>query len=961
MFVRQQQPQRCRLFAAILMGLALPAAAFSASAQEAQAETQDAKQDAEKKDKSAQTLEKVQVTGSRIKRAELEGPTPIVTITAEDIKKQGFSTIAEVMMTLPSNNGDMVAGELNGVRGNTQQPDAQYLNLRGLGVGYQLVLVNGNRMADYAASSTPDATGVSLGSIPAAAVERIEVLNNGASAIYGSDAVAGVVNIVTKENWEGNHLRIRGGTTTNGGGDTGQIQFTGGKFWDRGSITYAFEQLNREKIAVGQRKYIIPDAWNFPGNEDPSRPTYAPLETYVWSYGWGDTAWLGTNGEWVLGSDDVDGAAVKHSCANASPAYAAMYSGDNDYPTWCGTMNYYDGAVLSNEYNKTSGYLAGNFKLTDNLEAYGQLLVQRSRSTAGNVSAQYLWGYGYDDDLGYFVFERALDPGSLGKRRDRVWGEDSAGLNIGLRGTIADRFDWDASFGLSRSELHSSWSQLLQDRVEAWLLGPRLGETGWGAPYYVRDFDPNKVFGPVNADEYATMSEVIHNRNISQATQVQFVFSGPLFELPAGEVQMAAVVEAARSKLFLNPDYRSLGTYTGTDRTFNYTATSGGGERDRYGAGLELRIPLLRSLTAGVAGRWDKYDDISDIGGATTWQAGLEWRPVKSLLVRASRQTSFMAPNIMWIYGRPVTQFGTFTNEYLCREAGLDLTVQADVSTCYGGQYRDSLWYTSGGNSSALHEETATSSGFGFVWDVARGLSISADWWAIELEGQSAYLSTVQVLNGNADCLLGVTTNGEAVDPNSAKCNAYAQYVTRDADGHIKGLSVGAINEAGVRTSGFDASLKYAWSSERLGNFFVNAGMSKTLKYEVKVAEGDPWKDYMDCSYGQASCDYSQPVAFRTRTNWTLAWNKGDWAANLYGWRNGSRVNYQGTGRLDSFVQWNGGVSKKITDKMRLGVDVVNLFDKYAPKDKSLTGWPFYQYIYGITGRAVYVNLDIDF
>src|SRR5690606_30128383 len=210
MSLHHHRLQRCRLGMAVLASLAL-----SAGTTQAHGLGQDMLQDSDDSPTAARTLDKVEVTGSRIKRAEMEGPSPVVMITGEDIKQQGYSTVAEALQTLTQFNGDVVGGELNA---SSTQPDAAFLNLRGLGVGYQLILLNGKRMTEYAASSGAASTGVSIGSIPTAAVERIEVLNGGASAIYGSDAVAGVVNIVTKQNWEGNNLRIRGGTTARGGG-----------------------------------------------------------------------------------------------------------------------------------------------------------------------------------------------------------------------------------------------------------------------------------------------------------------------------------------------------------------------------------------------------------------------------------------------------------------------------------------------------------------------------------------------------------------------------------------------------------------------------------------------------------------------------------------------------------------------------------------------------------------------
>ena len=953
---RNQQLQRCRLGAAIFVALGLPATALAAG-QAAQDTAQDAAQAAtDAEARPAQTLDKVQVTGSRIKRAEIEGPSPVVTITAEDIKKQGYSTIGEALRTLSVNNGANVAGESpdNFLNLSTTQPDASFLNLRGMGVGYQLILLNGKRMTEYAASSGASSTGVSIGSIPAAAVARIEVLNGGASAIYGSDAVAGVVNIVTKDNWEGHNLRIRGGSTTRGGGDTGQVQFTGGKAWERGGVTYAFEQLNRKPIFAGQRGNVILSGKNAPGNAGTDHPTWG-LDSALMDGSYDDYYWMNPDGSLVYGNDT---AALENTCRSMGKNYFPMYwSADDDEPGACGNANYYDGDTLANAYDKTSAYVSGNYRFSDRLEGYGQLLLQRSRSKSTHRTSMYLYNEGatYDVNIGRFQYWRALDPNDIGGAPWRVWQENTISANLGVRGTIADRFDWDASLSLSRDEMKSSWKQLLTDRVHGYLFGEQIGDVN-GAPLY--QFDPKVLFGKVSAEDYAAMVDTVRNRNLSQTSQAQFVLSGPLFSLPAGEVEMAAVLEASHSRYDLGPDPRSVSTYAGADKTFNYTGVSGGGPRDRYGAGVELRLPLLDSLTANVAGRWDKYDDISDVGDATTWQASLEWRPVQSLLVRASRQTSFMAPNIMWLYGEPVTDYNDYlTNYYLCRVDGMDLNTVEGLNQCRSS-HRQGSWYVEGGNNTRLHEETAISNGLGIVWDISDKLSVSADYWEIRLKGKSQYLDSEALMSENANCLLGERIDGTPVDPNSAACAIYTSYVQRDANGNVTEYFLDAINQAGVRTKGYDLSLKYAWSWEKLGDFTMNAGLSRTLSYDVQIAAGDPWQDYLGCSYYVCG---QQPVAFRTRGNWTLGWNRDDWSASVYGYRNGGRVNYRGTALLPSHVQWNASVSKRLTDKVRLGLDVTNVFDKYGPKDPTITWYPFYSMAYGAVGRALYVNLDIDF
>ena len=965
MSVRHPQPSRSRLFAAVLMGLALPAATLAGTAAAQTRDTQQSTDPAPATNVATQTLDKVEVTGSRIKRAQVEGPTPVVVITAEDIRKQGFSTIAEALGTLTQFNGATVAGAApdNYLSLSVTQPDASFLNLRGMGVGYQLILVNGKRMTEYSASSGAASTGVSIGSIPAAAVARIEVLNAGASAIYGSDAVAGVVNIVTKEGWEGNNLRLRGGTTSRGGGDTFQLQYTGGKSWNRGSLTYAFEQLNRQPIFASQRENIILTGMRAPGNAGTDHPTHG-LDVGLMDGDYNDYYWLDQSGNLVYASDvdaDTATAALLNTCKIMGGNYFPMYWSSTDTsPGTCGNANYYDGDTLSNRYNKTSGYVAGNYRFTDDVEGYGQLLMQFSRSESAHRSSGYLYNVGsaYDVNIGQFEYWRPLDPHQMGGSPMRLWEQTTVSANVGVRGVIGDRFDWDASVNLSRDEMESSWKQQLEDRVHRYLLGEAIGEID-GAPLY--QIDPRVLFGPVRVEDYEKMVDTVRNRNVSQTSQAQFVLTGPVFTLPAGDVEMAAVLEAAHSTYRLGPDPRSLLTYTGADKTFNYTGVAGGGPRDRYGAGVEFRVPLLDSLTANVAGRWDKYDDISSVDDATTWQASLEWRPLDNLLIRASRQTSFMAPNIMWLYGEPVRGYDDFvTNEYLCRVNGLDLTTPGGITRC-SSEFRQGSWYLEGGNNTMLHEETSTSTGIGFVWDVFDRLSISADYWEIELEGKSRYLDKSTLLSANADCLLGRRIDGTPVDANSAACALYTAYVERDGAGNVTDFFLGAINEAGVRTKGYDASVKYAFDWEGVGNFNLSLGVSRTLGYDVEVVKGDGWEDRLSCSFSSVYSCGDQPVAFRSGTNLSLTWTHGDWFGSLYGHRNGSRVNFQATDYLPAVVLWNAGLSKKITDDIRIGLDVTNLFDKFGPKDGTMTWYPFYQTAYGIQGRAAYFNIDFSF
>src|SRR5688572_18051547 len=193
-----------RLAQSLALALALPFAvsALAQTTDPAPADT----------DEDETQLDEVIVTGSRIARSEIEGPAPVVVVTAEDIEKQGYTTVYDALNSLTQFTGS-VQNEFNQ---NGFTPNANFVNLRGLGPGYNLVLVNGRRAADYPLPYNSESNAVNLGNIPAAAIERIEVLTGGASAIYGSDAVAGVVNIILKQNYSGDEVSARIGTSERG-------------------------------------------------------------------------------------------------------------------------------------------------------------------------------------------------------------------------------------------------------------------------------------------------------------------------------------------------------------------------------------------------------------------------------------------------------------------------------------------------------------------------------------------------------------------------------------------------------------------------------------------------------------------------------------------------------------------------------------------------------------------------
>ena len=927
--------KRSRLSAALITALVVPFAG-TAFAQEAEQSTPPPS--------STSTLDKVTVTGSRIKKAEIEGPAPVTVITADDIEKQGFSTVYDALNTLTQFTGS-VQNELNT---NGFTPNSSFLNLRGLGPGYQLVLINGRRAADYPLPYNGQSNAVNLANIPAAAIERIEVLSGGASAIYGSDAVAGVVNVIMKSNFEGDLLTLRAGTTTMGGGDSGRFQWVGGKVGERSSLTYTFEALEREEIYASQREFM--DSYH----DDPSH-TSAPAAALRY------TTWVDANGNpttvpanrvglgWpMLGNLD----AICDRFSGYDPVRAGAGVTQQGY---CGYYGYPATQTIRNSDRNYSAYVYGTYELTDAIQAWAQFSYTNSQATVASATRFFnssgVLGANnfYDPNIGGVVgnVQRIITPNEIGNGggQPSEYKEQSLDFATGLRGTVFDgRFDWDATLSHSRYEADEEFNWLARTKVRRHFFGERLG-THAGTGYAIYALNMNRFTNPMTPSEVSALSSSYKNESSSQVTQGSFVFSGDLFELPAGSLAMAAVLEAASQKYDVSPDARVRLDYVGDDAPLGLTATGGGGNRDRYSAGVEFSIPLLSSLKASLAGRYDKFNDASEINGAFTWSTGLEWRPVDSLLLRGSYATSFKAPDMHYIYAGESGFYTYAFDEFACRDAGLD-----PAKDCTGSLFHPQVFGTRKGDP-RLKAEEGESFTAGVVWDVMDDLSLTVDYYNIQLEGAISDL-TGRLYREEAACRLGTNRDGSSVDPNSARCVEVLSRVMRDGNGDIVEIATYPQNQAQTKTSGIDARVAYKRDTDRMGNFMAELGWTHVLELEAQEYAGEVYENRRD---------HMQFFNFRSRVNWQVGWQKDDWNVNLNGYRWGSLPNWAETDRIGSYVIWNARVEKKITDKATVGVSVNNLLNKLHPEDDTFNSYPFFWRAYSPIGREVFVHFNYKF
>lgn len=932
--------RRSRLSAALVSAMLIPVAGLAAAQAPAASPTPSS---------TPTDIDGVVVTGSRIKRAEIEGPSPVTIISAEQLQKEGFVTVFDALETL-TQNGGVTQNELNSAGGFT--PNGSPVNLRGLGPGRTLLLINGRRAADYPFPYNGQSNFQNFGNIPSGAVDRIEILAGGASAIYGSDAVAGVVNVVLKTNYEGDVVKLRGGTTTTGGGDFGNVQWIGGKTGDNWSLTYAFEYFADEPVFAFQRDFM--DSRR--DNPLPGSLGVQPVSTHriSRSTGGANSYFAPPAGTCSRYGDEL----VPFTFRSVSATTGAITTLGNA----CG---YYDDVgyqTIANGNNDVSGYVYGTWAFGNGIEAWSSLQGYHSKSKlSGGIE---FFNGPHIDGTGTFTtffatnpgintnvnIQRLLTPQEVGgiENTYQKFNEKSLDVAFGLRGTIADRFDWDFTVGRADYRAERTRPRLDGSLLTDFFFGPRLNTTG--TPRYLINLE--RFYRPITPEEYRAMSSILKYESHSWVNQASFVLSGDLFDLPAGPLGFATVIDATQQGYDLNSPAGILPT----NRTvYNLTGTNGGGDRDRYAIGGELSIPILPSLKASLAGRYDKYDDITAVDDAKTWAAGLEWRPFDSLLVRGNYSTSFKAPDMHFVYNEGSGSFSTVLDTFRCLSTG----GTPGTASCTGSTYSYSVFATSKGEPT-LEEETGKSWSAGIVWDVMDNLSLTADYYDIELEGAVTTLSSTFILDAEAGCRTGLTRTRQpyAFTPDSGFCQEVTSRVTRtpapgEPTDRATNIRSGPVNQSFLRVAGIDAGVNYRMDTDRFGRFAWQLAWSHTLASERQTFATDPiqtdWRD------DPGNFD------FRSRIRASLGWSKDDWTANVFSTRYGSLPNWQETGRVAPYILWNVNAGKMITDKMKVSFFVNNVFNKFSPRDDGFNTYPYFWRAYSPIGREVSAQVEYKF
>ena len=890
-------------------------------------------------------LESVQVTGSRIPRAQIEGPAPVTVMTAQEIKANGFTTVPDVLRAMTQNGGETQSQQ--SASGADFSPGAQQVDLRGLGPNHTLVLVNGRRIADFPMPFKGRSNFTDISNIPLGMVDRIEILTGSASAIYGSDAISGVVNFILKDKADGTTVDLRVGDTTRGGGESFNLSLSSGFSNERFKAIYGAELISQRPLWAYDRK--IQDSTQDAPTERSRVARRAFLRT-----NWYDE-YLDPGADTCTSLAALNNGSTYHA---ARPGWGV--DGEDGY--FCGSDSSIGYGTMISKRRGINSYASFSYAFDSGVEWFADLQLGFHELSMFRDVTQWSFQAPDGNEEGYFYnqateqveyWQRQFSPEEMGGLQNSMIEnrQKTFSLSTGLKGQFGQAWSWEAALSHSQYRSEISWPQIVAAKANDLFLGPQLGVDEDGFPIY--DADPARLYRPLSRSEYDSIAaRTTYNPRSRTDTLSLTLTNTELFEMPAGAAGFAGTLEVGDQSYDLNPDPLATQYYY-----YSWRDSDGHGSRDRWATAGELRIPLLETLSASVAGRYDAYR----YGGSSidkfTHSLGLEWRPLDSLLVRGSYGTAFRAPDLHYVFAGEGNVESSGTDYYRCRVEEPD----SDIGDC---SYSDEGVIVTRSGNRRLNPETSKAYTAGFVFSPLENLDFSLDYFSIDLRNQVQDLRIDGILQDEASCRLGQRVDGTLVDPNSPTCIDARARVRRSTDGNLYGVSVNPINIARERTSGLDFSSHYKLDT-RIGLFRFSGNYTWVRAHESQQYTGDLVEDQFAVNSG-----FDIP---RNKASASVSWETGHWTTTLHGERLGRLPNSDsyaevydpedgGSPWIGATYRYNATLQYRFNERAQLSLAVTNLFDKMPPRDASSTGYPYYDISwFDAVGRQVYLQYTHKF
>ncbi|GAB3268256.1 TonB-dependent receptor [Chitinimonas naiadis] len=726
----------------------------------------------------ANETQKIEVTGSNIKRVSKETSSPVTVVTRKEIEQSGKATVAEVLRAVSANTG----GSYNEVFSNSFSPGASGVSLRGLGQKATLVLLNGRRAANYGFAQNLQDSYFDLNSLPASAIERVEILKDGASAVYGSDAIAGVVNIILRKNYQGAEVSAGYGISSeNDMGET-HVAVTGGigdLAKDRYNVLASFDYFQRDGITLADRDSTKDqDFSNQPGG----------------LFGWATSA-----GTYRRGTDRQAFA----KCIGPGAVMDATVFGLTG--TAC-AWNPASFLSVMPETKRANGFIRGTFDFAENLQGYAEAFLSSTETkqtftpagitnsgihynpaTGGVTVEDYRLPVGNPSNpdaapvaIGYTFFD-------VGPRSAKIKSDSYRAL-AGLKGDIGT-WNWDAAASTSKNKAH----QDNYNRVNAVVLKQMITDGSY-----------NFANPAANTNGQADKLRLtVVRESESKLDTFDGKISGELLELPAGMLGAAFGVDYRKETLADRPDANlTQGLVLGQG------ATATTGSRNVKALFFELNAPIVKNLELNLAGRGDDY---SDFGSAFSPALGLKWTPIKEVLFRASAGKGFRAPTLAENSQSSATFFTTVTDRFH------PVPSQRNRSFSIAGVYT--------GNPD-LKAEHSRNFNLGIVIEPSANFNASLDLYKIRQKDL-------------------VSSDSFQFIENNENNPAYSKFIVRDpVTQNISFITSGYKNLAYVETKGLDLNLTYRSKATQFGRFTTALDATYLISYKVPPALGEEAVEY---------------------------------------------------------------------------------------------------------------------
>ena len=794
--------------------------------------------------------EKIEVTGTNIRRVDTETPAPVQIITRKDIEMSGKQTLADVLQDLPANNNGAVTIGF----GTGFAPGGTSVSLRGLSSGSTLVLINGRRTAPYGLADDLVYDFVNLNTIPFEAVERIEVLKDGASAIYGSDAIAGVVNIILRSDYQGATIRGSWGTTRYNDGNNGRVSITAGKgdlAKDGHNVFVNVDAAKRDAIWYMDRKSRQwigdPDIrqWGYSLIPQLSGAGLVNLNGYIVP-DTGRTTFVGGN----LYGAVRDPATLQFQqlpgCVSSYPLSPGMGG-----CLWAPS----DWSMIMPEQKSLSVLGRGVIQVTSAIQAYLEAGVYedsvkyaRQPSVVTGIwldpstlaihdNTAITLGAGHPDNPFGMPARLRYSTGDVGGLR-REQETTVKRLVAGVKGSSWD-WDFDTAFFYSESDTQSKRFGALRNSVLRSVLDGTspLGYYRLGANAYLN-----------SPELYAALSPTLEIKGKGSVTSLDIKATRELMQLAGGPMALAIGAETRRERIDLNPPpLAQEGDIVGFFVTESHLQRR---VSSLYG---ELYLPAWKDVEVSAAVRVDRY---SDYGRSTTPKLGIKWTPIRQLLLlRGTYSEGFRAPGAAESGNSVVSGVASGIKDPVrCPVTG------ASEDCDGGGQVTGQTVGTT-----EVKPQESKSYTAGFVFEPVRNASITVDYWRIKRKNDFPYIDDQYTVD-HWQSLPGVTLirddNNLPGIPNS---------------GTLLGIITPFPNAGKTDTSGFDVDVRYRFDPGEYGRVSIDLLWTYINNYTMTL----PYLGTVEFvgTHGPTilTSDAGTP---RNRGTLTLTWEKGPWTAS---------------------------------------------------------------------------------